>query len=254
MKTQTNSVLSVAQVCSVEHDYQSSVLSWGPPGVWGVPISGFFFCFHLQLHAGVALVFLLLTLNLTVAAWTLNGPIFYANIVRANHAVSFLHGDRSFFSLFIAWLNLDLGAEMCFSSVMVSMAMPRHGSSLCSLFTSGWLLPLLCRHYTLAAKMCGPHAVKVLATLFLLWVLSYAKTVQTVITVLSFTSRRLLDGSTRTVWLYNGNVEYLGVKHTLFFTALLFAVGFLLPFTLLVLLAPCLQTWSNKRSLGGLTE
>ena len=105
------------------------------------------------------------------------------------------------------------------------------------------------------SQLCGPHAVKVLATLFLLWVLSYAKTVQTVITVLSFTSRRLLDGSTRTVWLYDGNVEYLGVKHTfLFFTALLFNVGFLLPFTLLVLLVPCLQTWSNKRSLGGLTE
>ena len=49
--------------------------------------------------------------------------------------------------------------------------------------------------------------------------------------------------------LYDGNVDYLSVKHALLFlTAFGFAVGFVLPFTLLVLLAPCLQAWSNKRS------
>ena len=53
-------------------------------------------------------------LNLTVSTGTINGLIFYANIVRANHAVFFPPGDRSFFSLFIAWLNLDLGVETCF--------------------------------------------------------------------------------------------------------------------------------------------
>ena len=38
------------------------------------------------------------------------------------------------------------------------------------------------------------------------------------------------------------------MKHAfLFFTAVGFAVGFVLPFTLLVLLAPCLQAWSNKQ-------
>ena len=43
--------------------------------------------------AGLALVFVLLTLNLRVAAGTINGLKFYANIVRANHAVFFLPGD-----------------------------------------------------------------------------------------------------------------------------------------------------------------
>ena len=103
----------------------------------------------------------------------------------------------------------------------------------------------LSRHYVFAAKLCGSHTVKVLATLFLL---SYANVLRTVITALSFTSPRLLDGSTITVWLYDGNVDYLSVKHAfLFFTAVGFAVGFVLPFTLLVLLAPCLEAWSNKR-------
>ena len=43
--------------------------------------------------ARLALVFVLLTLDFTVAAGTTNGLIFYANIVRANHAVFFPPGD-----------------------------------------------------------------------------------------------------------------------------------------------------------------
>ena len=196
--------------------------------------------------AGLALVFVLLTLNLTVSTGTINGLIFYANIVRANHAVFFPPGDRSFFSLFIAWLNLDLGVETCFwdgldgyAKTWLQFVFPVYIWAIVAIII--WLS----RCYVLVAKLCGSHTVKVLATLFLL---SYAKVLRTVITALSFTSPRLLDGSTITVWLYDGNIDYLGVKHSfLFFTALVFAVGFVLPFTLLVLLAPCLQAWSNKR-------
>ena len=39
--------------------------------------------------AGLALVFVLLTLNFTVSTGTVNGLIFYVNVVRANHAVFF---------------------------------------------------------------------------------------------------------------------------------------------------------------------
>ena len=65
--------------------------------------------------AGVALVVCLMVLNLTVSMGTINGLIFYANIVRANNAIFFL-GQRAntFLSWFIAWLNLDLGIETCF--------------------------------------------------------------------------------------------------------------------------------------------
>ena len=196
--------------------------------------------------AGLVLVFVLLTLNLTVSTGTINGLIFYANIVRANHAVFFPPGDRSFFSLFIAWLNLDLGVETCFwdgldgyAKTWLQFVFPVY------IWVIVAIIIWLSRHYVLVAKLCGSHTVKVLATLFLL---SYAKVLRTVITALSFTSPRLLDGSTITVWLYDGNVDYFGVKHAfLFFTAVGFAFGFVFPFTLLVLLAPCLQAWSNKR-------
>ena len=65
--------------------------------------------------AGMLLVGFLTILNFTVSTGTINGLIFYANIVRANQAVFFpARITTSFLSTFIAWLNLDLGIEVCF--------------------------------------------------------------------------------------------------------------------------------------------
>ena len=65
--------------------------------------------------AGFFLVAFLIFLNLTVSVGSINGLIFYANIVRANNAIFFPpHISDSFFNKFIAWLNLDLGIEICF--------------------------------------------------------------------------------------------------------------------------------------------
>ena len=64
---------------------------------------------------GVLLVGFLMILNFTVSTDTINGLIFYANIVGANQAVFFpARITTSFLNLFIAWLNLDLGVEVCF--------------------------------------------------------------------------------------------------------------------------------------------
>ena len=55
----------------------------------------------------------LLILNLTVAIGTLNAVIFYANMMAASKSALFPSGV-SFASVFISWLNFDLGFEMCF--------------------------------------------------------------------------------------------------------------------------------------------
>ena len=60
------------------------------------------------------LVTALLALNITVAVGLINGFIFYANIVSANSAVFFPSSEPSFPSVFVAWLNLDLGIDVCF--------------------------------------------------------------------------------------------------------------------------------------------
>ena len=67
------------------------------------------------LFAGLVLVFFIKVLDLTVAKGTINGLIFYANIVWANKSILFpttetLHPAQQILHTFIAWLNLDLGS------------------------------------------------------------------------------------------------------------------------------------------------
>ena len=65
--------------------------------------------------AGIVLVIFMLALNMTVAVGTLNGILFYANIVAANADTYFLpFTTQTFVSAFISWLNLDIGFDACF--------------------------------------------------------------------------------------------------------------------------------------------
>ena len=63
---------------------------------------------------GVGLVAIIFLLQLTVSVGTLNGLFFYANIIQANHQAYFPRAIIKFFTVFISWLNLDLGIETCF--------------------------------------------------------------------------------------------------------------------------------------------
>ena len=200
--------------------------------------------------AGITLVVFLMLLNLTVSVGTINGLIFYANIVRANQAIFFLHGtNNKFLSIFIAWLNLDLGIETCFYSGLDAYAK----TWLQFLFPVYiWIIVVLIivsSHYsTTAAKLSGRNAVQVLATLFLL---SYAKLLRITITAFSFTLLEYPDGSVKRIWLYDGNVDYLKGKHiALFVAALLLLVFISLPYTVALLFIQCLQYRSRYRILA----
>ena len=133
----------------------------------------------------------MLKCNLTVSTGTLNGIIFYANIVRANHAVFFPLGKSGFSSLlsvFIAWLNLDLGVEVCLFRGMDAYIR----TWLQFLFPIYiWVLVgfMICssRYSTTIARLSGSNTVSVLATLDL-FLLSYAKLLQTIIAAVSFTT------------------------------------------------------------------
>ena len=195
--------------------------------------------------AGLALVFLLTLTNMTVSEGTINGLIFYANIIHINRAIFFPNESTGIskiildiLSTFISWINLDLGIETCFYNGM-------------DMYTKAWLqflfpiyiwaivgVMIVSSHYsTTAAKLFRRHAVKVLATLFLL---SFAKLQRTIITALSFTFLTYPDG-TKTVWLYDSNIEYLHGKHIPLFIAALLALLFLLiPYTLVLLFIQCL--------------
>ena len=78
--------------------------------------------------AGIFLVTILLVFNMTVAGGLINNFVFYANIVAASGAVLFPSSEPSFPTVFIAWLNLDIGLKsVSFRDLMLT---PRRGFSL----------------------------------------------------------------------------------------------------------------------------
>ena len=69
--------------------------------------------------AGVALIAIIFLLRLTVSVGTLNGLLFYANIIQGKPSGIFPKSQSAttklkFFTIFISWLNFDLGIETCF--------------------------------------------------------------------------------------------------------------------------------------------
>ena len=199
--------------------------------------------------AGFILVVFLTTLNMTVSIGTINGLIFYANIVRANQAIFFTPDTtNSFLSRFIAWLNLDIGIEICFY----------HGLDAYFKTWLQFIFPLyiwlivitiivLSRYYTTFARLSGSNAVQVLATLFLL---SYAKLLRNIVTVFQPTTLVYPDGYNRRVWLYDGNIDYFKGKHIpLFIAALLLLVLLSIPYTTILLTIQWLQKRNEYRVL-----
>ena len=209
--------------------------------------------------AGVMLVVVLYLCNLTVARGTINGLIFYANVIRINQAIFFpptstgslAHVIGQILTVFIAWLNLDLGIETCFYDGMNGYAK----TWLQFVFPVYiWLLAsfvIFASRYSSFLQKVSSNAVPVLATLFLL---SYAKLQRTIITSLSCT---WLDYKDRRdiVWLYDGNVECFEGRHGLLaLVAVTVAVFFILPVMLFLLFSRQLQArstffllrWVNK--------
>ena len=68
----------------------------------------------VSIVAGIAIVIVILALNMTVAVGTLNGILFYASIVAANADTYFFPFlSPNFASVFISWLNLEIGFDIC---------------------------------------------------------------------------------------------------------------------------------------------
>ena len=195
--------------------------------------------------AGVLLVVALMILNITVAEGTINGLVFYANIIKANEAIFIPpEATQSVLDVFMAWLNLDVGIEVCFYDGLdafvktwLQFAFPLYI----------WLIVIfiiVSSHYsTKMSQLSGRNAVPVLATLFLL---SYTKLLRIIITAFSFTFLEYPNGETKIVWLYDASVDFLSGKHiVLFITALVVLLALSVPFTTILLFVQLIQTHSH---------
>lgn len=201
-------------------------------------------CSHVYLMSistfilvGIALVTLITTLNVTVSVGSMNGIIFFANILQANQifmqstSTATAHGIiYGILFTFIYWMNLDLGIPMCLYDGMTT-------------YTKTWLqfvFPLYIlgivgaiivasRYSSRITRLFGKNSVSVLATLVLL---SYTKILRILITALSFTTITAANGNHTTVWLADGNVKYFELKHAVLFTvSLLVLILFGVPYT-----------------------
>ena len=261
VSSDTISLLSPNEQCA---NHRSGVICGSCQDNYSIAL-GSSHCLHCTSHAfiwlilgfavaGMALVALLLVCNVTTSAGTLEGLIFYANVI----SISGLTGLEScsihpILSVFVAWVNLDLGIETCFYPGMdtyqrtwLQFAFPLYI----------WLLVgaiIVASHYSSTAmKLFGSNNIAILATLFLL---SYTKVLKTIITALSFTQVLKSNANDVTaelisykVWTYDGNIEYLKGGHVaLFIVALLFLLFLFLPYTLLLIFGQCLRSMSVRR-------
>ena len=198
---------------------------------------------------GLALILLISLCRLTVGIGAINGLIFYANIVYINSSIFFPAGDSNILTVFIAWVNLDLGINTCFFNGLDS-------------YTWTWLqfvfplyiwllaaiLILVTKYSPWITRLLGTNPVAVLATLYLL---SYAKLLRTIITAFYIAFLEYPDGTKEAVWLFDGNIRYLHGQHIpLFIFALLLLIILFLPYTLFLLLGQWLQAYTEFRLLS----
>ena len=166
--------------------------------------------------AGIALVIVLLMLNLTVAIGTLNGILFYANIIAANGSTYMPFSMPNFTTIFISWLNLEIGFNAClfegmnpFWKTLLQLAFPTYIIFLV-------LLIIIISEYStkFAWLIAKKNPVATLATLNLL---SYTKYLNTIIATFSYNVLKYPDGSHRILWRPDATVEYLREKHIILF-------------------------------------
>ena len=211
------------------------------------------FLLLLFMVAGLILVILLFVSNLTITTGSINGLIYFANVVNISSASIFpsygYNGFIDFLSVLISWINLDFGIPLCFYD-----GMDTYGHTWLQFVFPLYILILasciiIMGKFSISISRYFRHnTVPVLATLMLL---SFSKLLRTVIT--AFAATRIYVGSnddTIVVWTYDGTVRYLEPKHAILFTlSLVLTIGFIAPYTLLLLFAPLLQRYSEWRAL-----
>ena len=171
--------------------------------------------------AGIALVVLLLVLNMTVAVGTLNGLIFYVNVIHANRSTLLPFQEINALSIFVSWLNLGPGINVCYFPGMdanvkmwLQLAFPAY-----VIFLVFSIIKISSRSIKFSSLISKKDPVATLATLILF---SYAKILEICFESLSVGTLSYPDGTRVPLWLPDATVKYLYGEHIpLFIVAVL---------------------------------
>ena len=207
------------------------------------------------LLAGVCLVLFIGVIDMTVTEGTLNAIIFYMNVTCVNRATIFGYSESpivNFLMVFVTWMNLDLGINVCFYNGMSAFAKATFQFMFpLYLWFIAAVVIILCRISSLPSKLIGRNGVKVLATIILL---SYAKLIRAAIDVI-YHSTLTYSNSSGTylhysrVWRLDGNIAYWSKKHIILLVFANIVIAVTLPYTLALLFIQCLRKKSNVRVL-----
>ncbi len=196
---------------------------------------------------GLVLVLLIWILDLTITRGTINGLLFYANVVSINGEIFFVENTGlddtlnrclQIAKLFIDWCNLDFGIESCFiyrlnamGKIWLQFLFPLY------VWTLAGLIIVVCKYSTRLTKLFGSNSVSVLITLFLV---AYMKLVQIIIAVFAYADIVDLNGGLiHKVWLVDGNVDYSDLSHIILCLISGILAVFLFAITIWLILIRC---------------
>ena len=206
--------------------------------------------------AGLVLVVFLLLVKMTVSSGTINGLIFYANVLSLSGLLDYPACPvQPVLRVFVSWINLDIGIETCFYSGMdvyqktwLQFVFPFYvWAIICGII-------VLCQFSSKVMHAMGVRNIEVLATLFLM---SYTKLLKAIVTALSFTDLQIANASNTSdrliperVWVYDGKISFLGKQHLPLFTvALLILILLFFPYTLFLMFGQCIRSIQRRRIL-----
>ena len=196
--------------------------------------------------AGIVLVILIIALNLTVTTGTINGLLFFTNVVKIYQSLFFGTGNIPVLKQFIYWINLDFGIETCFIANMNSCV--KIGLQFVFPFYLWFLIILiilLSRRFSKLSRLIGNNAVPTLCTLLLL---SYTKLLLTVVSIFTFSKTSCTQ---ELVWFIDGTVSYYDTCHlVLFIIAWLIVLILFVPYTFFLLLFPLWELSRSKWMVG----
>ena len=221
--------------------------------------SSYFWPFTIILYIiiGPLLVLLLYTLKLTLTTGTLNGIIFYAQIanigiihylnIPCNECAKKVIYPIRLVSVFISWLNLNLGFPLCFYNGMTEIW--KAGLSLLFpvyLILIVGLLIILSRYSVTISNRFSRSSIQVLVTIVHL---SFTKLLQSVLDVFS-SAQIYTEGAnaSKTIWYNNGTIPYNSESHVWLMAITSIVAGLILmPYFIIILLGKFLLKFDKLR-------
>ena len=192
---------------------------------------------------GLLLVLFLTVSNLTVSQGTLYGLLFYANVVHVNHK-TLLKNCSSIFRIFIAWLNLEFGFNMClYGGMDAYQKVWLEFVFILYLLAIAIIIVYLSHKFICVTRLVGRNIVSALSTVLLL---SSTKAARTAVKTLRYID--LISSSSEKsirVWYYDGNITYLQGKHIPLTLVSILVVAIVSLYMFSLLFIQCLQRGSG---------